>query len=148
MVVDTKSLTLNGDVPKSAFVFDPPADSRELTLAEINSAKWYYDLDEAKQAAQASNKMIFIDFYATWCGPCKMLERECFNTEQFKAYGKKLVFCRIDVDEQKSVAEAYGIEAMPTQDITDKNGTVVKQMVGYGGTEMFFNFLSSAVGAN
>jgi len=146
MVLDTKSLAVNGDIPNSTFVFEPPADSRELTLAEINSAKWYYDLDEAKKVAQASNKMIFVDFFATWCGPCKMLERECFGTEQFKAYAKKLVFCRIDVDEQKSVASQYGITAMPTQDILDKDGAVVKQIVGYGGPEMFYNFLSSAVG--
>jgi len=147
MVFDTKSLAVNGNIPDSTFVFDPPADSRELTLAEINSTKWYYDLDEAKKVAQASNKMIFVDFFATWCGPCKMLERECFGTDDFKKYGSKLVFCRIDVDDQPSVASAYGITAMPTQDILDKNGTVVKQMIGYGGVETFFSFLNSAVGA-
>jgi thiol:disulfide interchange protein DsbD len=146
MVFDTKSLTVNGAVPDSAFVFEPPADSRELTLAEINAGKWYYDLDEAKKAAQKSNKMIFVDFFATWCGPCKMLERECFSTEEFKKYSSKLVFCRIDVDAQPSVSQAYGITAMPTQDIMDKTGAVVKQMVGYGGKEMFFNFLSGVVG--
>ncbi len=146
MVFDTKSMTVNGDIPDSTFAFQPPADSRELSLAEINAGKWYYDLDEAKKVAKASGRMIFVDFFATWCGPCKMLERECFGTDEFKKFGKKLVFCRIDVDDQKSVAEAYGITAMPTQDVMDKDGNVVKQIVGYGGPEMFFNFLTGAVG--
>ena len=75
-----------------------------------------------------------------------MLERECFNTEQFKKFGKKLVFCRIDVDEQSSVAATYGITAMPTQDILDKTGAVVKQTIGYGNPQMFFDFLTSVVG--
>lgn len=148
MVWDTKSLSVNGPVPDSAFVFDPPQDSRELSLEEINSAKWYYDLDEAKKVAQASNKKIFVDFFATWCGPCKMLERDCFGTDEFKAFGKKMVFCRIDVDEQQSVAQAYGIEAMPTQDVLDKNGNVVANRVGYSNAQDFFSFLSGAVGGN
>jgi len=146
MVLDTKSLALNADVPKDAFVFTPPADAREMTLEEMNSTKWFYDLDEAKKVAAATNKKIFVDFYATWCGPCKRLERDCFNTEEFKKFGSKLVFCRIDVDAQKSVAEAYGITAMPTQDILDKSGTVVNQTIGYADPTTFFNFLRSSTG--
>ncbi|MDR3691212.1 MAG: thioredoxin domain-containing protein [Fimbriimonas sp.] len=146
IIVDTKTLALNGDVPKDAFVFDPPADSREMTLEEINSAKWYYDLEEAKKVAAASGKRIFVDFYATWCGPCKMLERDCFGTEQFKQFGKKFVFCRIDVDAQASVAQAYGITAMPTQDVLDKDGKVLNQTIGYADPTTFFNFLRASAG--
>ena len=146
MVIDTKSLTLNGEVSKDAFVFTPPADSREMTLEEMNSTKWYYDLDEAKKVAAATNKKIFVDFYATWCGPCKRLEHDCFSTEEFKKFGTKLVFCRIDVDDQKSVAEAYGITAMPTQDILAKDGTVLNQTIGYANPETFFSFLRGATG--
>ena len=151
MVVDTKSLDLNVNVPDSTFVFQPPADARETSLATRRSMpkpKWYYDLDEAKKAAQASGKMIFVDFFATWCGPCKMLERDCFSTDTFKKFGSKLVFCRIDVDDQKSVATQYGITRIPTQDILDKNGAVVKQTIGYATPEPdeFFKFLASAVG--
>ena len=147
MVLDTKSMSVNGTVSDSAFTFDPPTDSRELTADEINNAKWYYDLDEAKRVAQATNKKIFVDFFATWCGPCKRLEADCFSTDQFKAFGKKLVFCRIDVDAQKSVMEAYGIEAMPTQDILNKDGSVLTQKVGYANPDDFFAFLTGAVGA-
>jgi len=146
IVVDTKGLELNGDVSKDAFVFTPPADSREMSLAEMNSAKWYYDLDEAKKVAAASGRKIFVDFFATWCGPCKRLEHDCFNTEQFKKFSSKLVFCRIDVDDQKSVAQAYNITAMPTQDILAADGSVLNQTVGYADPETFFNFLKSSVG--
>ena len=68
-------------------------------------------------------------------------------TEEFKKFGKKLVFCRIDVDAQQSVASHYGITAMPTQDITDKDGNMIAQTIGYANPEEFFKFLTGAVGA-
>ncbi len=146
MVLDTKNLSVNSDISNDAFVFTAPADAKEMTLAEMNSTKWFYDLDQAKKVAAATGKKIFVDFYATWCGPCKRLEKDCFSTDEFKKFGSKLVFCRIDVDDQKSVAEAYGITAMPTQDVLDKDGKVLSQTIGYASPTEFFAFLRGAVG--
>jgi outer membrane lipoprotein-sorting protein len=140
-IVDTKSLDLNPELPDSTFTFTPPAGARELTLDEINSGRWYKDLDEALKVAKASGKRVFIDFMATWCGPCKMLERECFNTPQFKALGKKYVFCQIDVDQQPSLAQKYQATSIPLQVILDKGGNVQDQMVGYGGPARFFDWM-------
>ncbi|AIE87869.1 thioredoxin family protein [Fimbriimonas ginsengisoli] len=141
-ILDTKSLELNADLPDSTFTFVPPADARELSLDEINNGRWYTDLDEALKVARASNKHVFIDFMATWCGPCKMLERECFGTAQFKAMGKSYVWCRIDVDQQPTIASRYHAEAIPLQVVLDKSGGTQDQLVGYGGPARFFEFLT------
>ncbi len=141
LIVDATGMRAGTDIKGDAFAFNAPADSREVTLAELNSDKWYTDINEAKAVASKTGRKIFIDFYATWCGPCKKLEKECFGTDTFKEYSKKLVFCRIDVDQQKSVASFYKITAMPTQIVADANGAPLATTVGYGNPGMFFKFL-------
>ena len=76
-----------------------------------------------------------------------MLDADVLQTERFKDLAtKKLVLLRIDVDAQKSIASMYGIEAMPTQMVLDKNGQVVAKTVGYGGPDAFYSFLMPALG--
>jgi len=140
-ILSTKSVELNVDLPDATFQFTAPAGARELTQDEINSGKWYTSLTEAMKVAKASNKRIFIDFMATWCGPCKELAKTCFDTPQFKELGKKYVFCRIDVDDQPSLAQKYDASAIPLQVVTDANGNVIEKLTGWGGADRFFDFL-------
>lgn len=141
MILDATNVHVDTDLKGDMFAFIAPADSKEVSLEDLNSGKWYTDINEAKAVAAKTGRKIFLDFYATWCGPCKKLEKECFGTDTFKDFGKKLVFCRIDVDQQKSVASFYKITAMPTQIVADANGTPLATTVGYGNPSMFFKFL-------
>lgn len=145
LVINAKSVEVGNDVKNSRFVFNAPQGARQLTLEEMNAGKWLTDLEEAKKLAARTNRKIFVDFMATWCGPCKMLEAEVLNTDQFKAYSKKLVFLRIDVDAQQDVAKMYNITAMPTQMVLAADGSIVKSTVGYGGPGPFYQFLNSAL---
>lgn len=140
-LVDVKDIKV-GSTDSGVFAFNAPAGSRELSLEEMNSDKWYYDLEEAKKVAKASNRKIFVDFYAVWCGPCKLLAAEVFPLPEFKKLSKDLVFCKIDVDAQPAVSKAYNITAMPTQLVLNADGTVVGTKVGYGGVSDFFNFIN------
>lgn len=70
-VVDTKSVTIGAGASDDSnadalFTFVPPQGSREITLAEMNSDKWYEDLEEAKKVALATNRMMMIDFSTVW----------------------------------------------------------------------------------
>ncbi len=144
VLLDTKSLEIGktaADANKYAFV--APAGSQELTAEQRMSSKWYYDLDEAMKDAARSGRKIFCDFMASWCGPCKMLDRDVLQTEEFKQnYSKNFVFLKIDVDLQQAVAQKYGITAMPTQMILDKDGNVLGKTVGYGGPQGFYSFIN------
>ncbi|RWS21535.1 thioredoxin-2-like protein [Leptotrombidium deliense] len=69
--------------------------------------------DELKgQLEGAGNKLVVIDFFATWCGPCKAIAPiiEKMATE----FEDSVVFLKVDVDECESVAASYNISAMPT----------------------------------
>lgn len=141
-ILNTSNVTVGGNLNDATFAFVPPADSREVSAAEMNADRWYFDLDEAKAVAARTGKKIFVDFFATWCGPCKRLAADVLDTESWKPYGKYFVFCRIDVDAQPAVSRAYNIEAMPTQMVLDKDGGVLGKTVGYGNPEMFFNWVN------
>ena len=69
---------------------------------------------------------VLVDFYATWCGPCKMLGLvlEKFDNEN------SVPILKLDVDEAKDVAEKYKVFTIPTL-IIFENGKEVKRKVGY-----------------
>ncbi|MCD8201781.1 MAG: thioredoxin [Clostridia bacterium] len=57
-------------------------------------------------------KPVVCDFFATWCGPCKMLAPVMDKASEL--YGEKAEFVRVDVDEEPELAQRYGIMSIPT----------------------------------
>lgn len=83
--------------------------------------------DLTAQLESAGNKLVVIDFYATWCGPCKMIAPKIDTMAvQLK---DEVVFLKVDVDETDDIAAEYSIEAMPTF-ILIKNKNVVEKFSG------------------
>lgn len=75
----------------------------------------------------ANNKSVFVDFYADWCGPCKMVGP---LVEQLSEKESDVEFVKVNVDKNPDVASMYGIMSIPTL-IAIKDGEVVAQGVGY-----------------
>lgn len=71
--------------------------------------------------------LVLVDFYAVWCGPCKMLSPHI--TSLAEAYPAMKV-CRLNVDEATAVAVRYGVQSIPTL-IFFRDGEIVKTLVGY-----------------
>lgn len=69
-----------------------------------------------------------IDFYANWCGPCKMLAP--FVEEIAEEYGDKIKVCKVDVDEVEALAYRYSIRSIPTL-LYFKDGELVSTDVGF-----------------
>lgn len=74
------------------------------------------------------DKTVFCDFWATWCGPCRMLA-PVFE-EISETYADKAVFVKIDVDEESEAAEKYGISSIPNI-LALKGGNVVDSSLGF-----------------
>ena len=82
--------------------------------------------NEQLEKANISKKLVVVDFTASWCGPCR------FIAPILAEIAKKLpqvVFLKVDIDELKSVAEDWAIEAMPTF-IFLKEGSIIDKVVG------------------
>ncbi|KAI8055600.1 thioredoxin-like protein [Gilbertella persicaria] len=81
---------------------------------------------ETFQKVIQHNKLIVVDFYAVWCGPCKAIAP---RMESFAATYSDVVFLKVDVDTLKETAAQYQITAMPTI-LFFKQGQKLGQVVG------------------
>jgi len=75
----------------------------------------------------SSPKTVLLDFYATWCGPCKMIAP---ILEEISEERDDLVIAKINVDEEREIATEFGIVSIPTL-VVMKNGSIINQAVGY-----------------
>lgn len=66
LVLDTTNLVVGATVDASLFAFKAPDGSRQLTADELNSAKWYTDLDEGLKVAARTKRLVLLDFYTVW----------------------------------------------------------------------------------
>jgi len=82
--------------------------------------------DLKKELADAGDKLVVVDFYATWCGPCKIIAPK---VEEMSTSLSNVVFLKVDVDENEEAAQEFNISAMPTF-IFLKNSNKVADMMG------------------
>ena len=75
-------------------------------------------LAEARDTAQP----LFIDFYAEWCAPCKIIEAKTLPDSRVQAALDGFVFIRVDVDEDLTTGQRFGVVAMPTLLVVDGDG--------------------------
>ena len=81
-----------------------------------------------------TDKLVVIDFWAEWCGPCKMVGP--IIDELAKEYSEKIVVGKVDVDNNDDATSKYSIRNIPTT-IFIKNGEIVDKIVGAGSKKVF-----------
>lgn len=95
-----------------------------------------------QQEVLQSDKPVVVDFWAPWCGPCKMVSPTI--EELAKDYEGKVVVGKMNVDENPQTAGQYGIMSIPTV-MVFKGGKPVKAMVGAQGKESYKKAIDEAI---
>lgn len=84
---------------------------------------------------EIKDKKILVDFYASWCGPCRML------TEVLESIEDKIDILKVDVDKFPEISAEYGVMSIPYL-ILFENNQVIKSHIGYLNEEELLNFIN------
>lgn len=88
----------------------------------------------------SENKLVLVDFWATWCGPCKMLAPVIESLAE--EFGGKAVVAKVDVDQEKGLAKRFGVMSIPTV-VIFKDGQEVNREVGFKPVDAYRGILQS-----
>ena len=83
--------------------------------------------DNFEELVLKSDKKVLLDFWATWCGPCKMIAP---IVEEIAEENEQIVVGKIDVDEETPLAIQFGVTSIPTL-VLMENGQKIGQLIGY-----------------
>lgn len=117
-----------------------------LMVTAASAQVKFYDVstDELKRLATEQNKLVFIDIYANWCPPCRMMEQQVFSREDVGEFmAQRFVSAKYNIDEGvgKEFAQKYSIESIPTYLIFDLDGKVVGRITGSKTPEDFMVYI-------
>ena len=98
--------------------------------------------EQWEQEVINSDKPVFVDFWATWCGPCSIVAP--IVEELAKEYEDKVNFVKVDVDQNKELASKYNIFSIPTLAIF-RNGQLVSQAAGATSKESIKNYIDKNI---
>ena len=90
-------------------------------------AVFHVTKDNFRESVLEAKQDVLLDFWATWCGPCRMIAPV---VEQIAEERKDLVVGKVDVDEEREIAIRFGITSIPTL-ILMRGGEAVKTIVGF-----------------
>ena len=94
---------------------------------------------------ETSAKPVFLDFWAEWCGPCKMLA-PTFDRLAEK-FGGQITFAKVNVDEQPDIANQFAVRSIPTL-VLLQSGNVVERLVGLRSEQELAQVLSRYANSN
>lgn len=119
-----------------------------LFFAEYLQAQvyWLQEYEVAKSVARETGKLIVIDFGANWCGPCKEMDRELWESSEIKEAAKNFIGLKVNIDYYRALATAYHATAIPKVVIVTLSGDVIWENIGFSGLEPYRTILNAIPG--
>ena len=136
------STVLAGSVFAAVSIENKPV----IEKTEVNFIE--QDWEKTTKAAKETHKLIFLDLYATWCGPCKMLKKNTFtNKEVAEFFNTNFINASVDVEKGVgvSLAEQYNVSMLPTLIVAREDGKPVLMTTGYLEPKEILKFVKAAI---
>lgn len=107
-----------------------------------------HDLEDCIKKAKKENKLVFVDFYTSWCGPCKHLSKNVFpKAEVGNYFNTRFINCKVLCDDKgvgEKLSKKYEIAAYPTLMFIDGDGNIINSMAGAPSADGLINFAKKA----
>jgi thiol:disulfide interchange protein len=104
------------------------------------------DWDKALADSKKENKPIYVEFYTTWCGYCKVFKKKTLSNEEVKQYlSDNFIAVLMDAEKGQGIAAAkkYGVNGYPTHAVIDVDGKLKGNTYGYLKPTPFLNWLKT-----
>ncbi|MGB7786887.1 MAG: thioredoxin family protein [Salinimicrobium sp.] len=102
-----------------------------LLSLNMSAGNWIHDLDEARKLSLGTNKLMLVDFWASWCGPCRKMDQESWSDPEVQKLMSNYIPVQVDIDNDRISATRYAVKAIPFVFIMDGNGEVVFKSMSY-----------------
>lgn len=105
---------------------------------------FFHDYENILKQAKEQDKLVFIDFETTWCGPCKTMDLYVYTADATVEAFKNILAVKIDGDENRELVKKYDVKAYPTLIILSPKGKIVGKKVGYLSVKDIVAFINEA----
>ncbi len=123
-----------------------------LTSLKAEGIEFFHGtFEEAKATAKSTGKIIFIDCYTSWCGPCKLLQKNTFPDAKLGEYfNESIVSFKVDCEKDAGIdiCRSYSVTAYPTLLFVDSDGRIIRKALGYRTPEGLMEEAKHALGNN
>ena len=122
--------------PTQKMVHGPAKSTNALQTKKDSASIAWLDSERLMpvlEAAQQQNRPVFVEFYADWCAPCKVMEEELFTEPiVYNYFNNNFLNFRTNIDSEsgQTLAGLYGVEALPTVLYLDPKGIVLERLTG------------------
>jgi len=108
-----------------------------------NNVNFLHDYKEAITISKEQEKLLFIDFETTWCGPCKTMDRYVYNADDVVEAFKNLQAVKVDGDLNRNLVKKYDVKGYPTMIILSPKGKILGKKTGYQSIKNIVEFVNT-----
>lgn len=131
-------------VPATLFAGGTAHAKPAKQAAKVN---WQSSYFAAQKSAKRSGKLLFIDFYTDWCGPCKYLDQTTYQDAKFVAYSRGWVMVKVNPEKSefgRKLFDKYKLSGYPSMVFTDSSGKKHGEAVGAYPANMLMQEMKNA----
>ena len=112
-------------------------------VLHADELSWESDYDKALETAKTEHKPILLDFSASWCGPCRMMETTTFANTSVQNDLERYILVKVDFDKNAALAGKYRVQAIPACIVLNQFGEKAAEHVGYIAPDAFRTWLDA-----
>jgi len=109
----------------------------------IGQVFWLSDINAAKSVAKKTNKLIVMDFWASWCAPCGIMDYKLWENSEVINISKKFVALKINVDNEGQLASSYNVRVIPNLIIVTASGDPIWSETGFMDADNYISILKA-----